>query len=97
MKDLLRSEIRRILLGYIAYDEEQHLGAPYLMYYNAGGINPETNYKGERIGIREARKHAAWYTKGLRGGAQYRAKMSMINSIDELKELAFLLLKENVE
>ena len=54
-------------------------------------------YKGERIGIREARKHAAWYTKGLRGGAQYRAKMSMINSIDELKELAFLLLKENME
>lgn len=53
-------------------------------------------YKGERIGIREARKHAAWYTKGLRGGAQYRSKMSLINSIDELRELSLLVIKENL-
>ena len=45
-------------------------------------------YKGERIGIREARKHAAWYTKGLRGAAEYRAKMSSIESIDDLKYIA---------
>ncbi len=52
-------------------------------------------YKGERVGIKEARKHAGWYTKGLRGGAEYRAKMSLINSFDELKELAFRLCEEN--
>ncbi|MBO7179659.1 MAG: tRNA dihydrouridine synthase DusB [Clostridia bacterium] len=45
-------------------------------------------YKGERIGIREARKHAAWYTKGLRGAAEYRAKMSSIESMDDLKYIA---------
>ena len=45
-------------------------------------------YKGERIGIREARKHAAWYTKGLRGAAEYRAKMSSIESFDDLKYIA---------
>ena len=45
-------------------------------------------YKGERIGIREARKHAAWYTKGLRGAAEYRAKMSSIESMDDLKHIA---------
>ena len=45
-------------------------------------------YKGERIGIREARKHAAWYTKGLRGAAEYRAKMSSIESMDDLKFIA---------
>ncbi len=45
-------------------------------------------YKGERVGIREARKHAAWYTKGLRGAAEYRAKMSSIESIDDLKYIA---------
>lgn len=54
-------------------------------------------YKGESIGIKEARKHAAWYTKGLRGGAQYRSKMSLINSLDELRELAFHLIEENKE
>ncbi len=45
-------------------------------------------YKGERVGIREARKHAAWYTKGLRGAAEYRAKMSSIESFDDLKNIA---------
>ena len=28
--------------------------------------------KGEYIGVREMRSHAAWYTKGLRGGAELR-------------------------
>ena len=32
-------------------DDARTLGAPFVMYYNAGGINPETNIKGERIGI----------------------------------------------
>ena len=45
-------------------------------------------YKGERVGIREARKHATWYTKGLRGAAEYRAKMSSIESFDDLKFIA---------
>ncbi len=45
-------------------------------------------YKGEQIGIKEARKHAMWYTKGLRGAAEYRAKVSTINSIDDLKQIA---------
>ena len=44
--------------------------------------------KGQRIGIREARKHAVWYTKGIRGGAKYRQQMSMISSLDELEDLA---------
>lgn len=52
-------------------------------------------YKGENVGIKEARKHAAWYTKGLRGGAAYRGKMSTVNSLDELRELAFMLVAEN--
>lgn len=52
-------------------------------------------YKGENVGIKEARKHAAWYTKGLRSGAAYRGKMSTVNSLDELRELAFMLVAEN--
>lgn len=53
-------------------------------------------YKGERIGIREARKHAAWYAKGIRGAAKYRKDLSMIESVEQLKELAFKITKENM-
>lgn len=53
-------------------------------------------YKGERIGIREARKHAAWYAKGIRGAAKYRKDLSMIESVEQLEELAFIITKENM-
>ena len=29
-------------------------------------------FKGEGVAVREMRKHAAWYTKGLKGGAEFR-------------------------
>lgn len=52
-------------------------------------------YKGERVGIREARKHAAWYTKGLHGAANYRARIGLISSIDELRQIALELIEQN--
>lgn len=52
-------------------------------------------YKGERVGIREARKHAAWYTKGLHGAANYRARIGLIESIDELAQIAAELIEQN--
>ena len=33
-------------------------------------------YKGEYIGIREMRKHAAWYTRGLKGSAELRERFN---------------------
>ena len=54
-------------------------------------------YKGEYVGIREARKHAAWYTKGLHGAANYRAQIGQINSIDDLKFIAANLIEANKE
>lgn len=52
-------------------------------------------YKGERIGIREARKHAAWYTKGIRGTARYKREICAIESIEQLEEIAFRIAFEN--
>ena len=52
-------------------------------------------YKGERIGIREARKHAAWYTKGLHGAANYRARIGLIESVEELAQIAAELIEQN--
>lgn len=52
-------------------------------------------YKGEKVGIREARKHAAWYIKGIRGAAQYRQQVGALSSVEELRELAYKIITEN--
>lgn len=44
-------------------------------------------YKGEYIGIREMRKHAAWYTTGLHGASTFRGKINEVESIEELEQL----------
>ncbi|MGN0486638.1 MAG: tRNA dihydrouridine synthase DusB [Acutalibacteraceae bacterium] len=60
-----------------------------------GHIRRICQYKGERVGIREARKHAAWYIKGIRGAASYRQKVGALESIEQLEELAFRITAEN--
>ncbi len=45
-------------------------------------------YKGEYIGMREARKHAAWYMKGIRGAAGYRQEICSLERFEQLEELA---------
>jgi nifR3 family TIM-barrel protein len=44
-------------------------------------------YKGEYTGIREMRKHIAWYTFGLAYATTIRNKVNHTDSLDELKEL----------
>lgn len=46
-------------------------------------------YKGEKVGIREARKHAAWYIRDIKGAAAYRKEAGSISNIEELERLAF--------
>jgi tRNA-dihydrouridine synthase B len=36
------------------------------------------DYFGETVGTRDFRKHLLWYTKGLRGGAQFRQAAGQI-------------------
>lgn len=52
--------------------------------------------KGEHIAVKEMRKHAAWYLKGVRGNAKIR---NAINECDTREQLATLLLNfaEEVE
>jgi len=40
--------------------------------------------KGEYVGIREARKHVAWYTKGMHGGTKVRSEIFKTQSYDSL-------------
>lgn len=47
----------------------------------------QLEFKGEYIGIREIRKHAAWYTAGYPGSAKLRVAINQVETIDELEEL----------
>lgn len=44
--------------------------------------------KGERVGMREARKHAAWYMKGLHGASSLRSEAGKLTTFADLENLA---------
>ena len=53
-------------------------------------------YKGEHVGIREMRAHAAWYTKGLIGGAEHRNLFNRAESAENfLNIINEKMLKKN--
>lgn len=43
--------------------------------------------KGEERAMREARKHVAWYLKGMRGAAKFRGRAGQLSTLSELDEL----------
>ena len=47
--------------------------------------------KGERTGMKEARRQAAWYIKGLEGAASLRNKFGSMNTLSDLDELVELI------
>ena len=44
-------------------------------------------YKGERVGVREMRTHAAAYTKGLTGGAELRNLFNRADSAEDFLKI----------
>ena len=44
-------------------------------------------YKGDHIGMLEARKHVAWYIKGMPGAAKLRGLAGTLSSMDDLDRL----------
>lgn len=49
----------------------------------------QIDFKGDYIGIREMRKHVAWYTKGLKGAARLRDEINQVESYNELETLLY--------
>lgn len=47
----------------------------------------QIEFKGEYVGIREMRKHAAWYTAGYHGASHVRRALSEVESYPQLEEL----------
>ncbi len=49
-------------------------------------------YKGNRIGLNEMRKHAAWYIKGFKNAAALRNRIMQTHEVQEMKNLFFKIL-----
>ncbi len=55
------------------------------------------SYKGAKVGIKEIRKHAAWYTKGIRGAAEYRNEIMSAQNPKEMESIFFKAFLEESE
>lgn len=53
--------------------------------------------KGEKVALLEARKHAAWYMRGLRGAADYRRQAGTLTTIDDLYALCRRVAEEQTQ
>ncbi len=51
-------------------------------------IERTCSYKGQKVAMLEARKHAAWYMKGIRGAAALRREICELKTLDELRAIA---------
>ena len=47
----------------------------------------QLQYKGDYVGIREMRKHVAWYTKGIPNATRLRERINQVESYEELENL----------
>ncbi len=54
----------------------------YLLRYLVKAI---LEHYGTQVGVRIARKHLGWYSKGLAGSAEYRAEINQLSDPDQVK------------
>lgn len=62
-----------------------------------GHITALCAHKGERMGMREARHHAAWYLKGLHGAASMRRMCGELKVLEDIDRLIEQVLLQNPE
>lgn len=55
----------------------------------------QVEWKGEYIGIREMRKHVAWYTTGYKNSAKLRGSVNEINTYEDLEKVMYTFLEMN--
>ena len=55
----------------------------------------QVEWKGENIGIKEMRKHVAWYTTGYKNSAKFRGRVNEINTYTDLEEVMYAFLDMN--
>ena len=47
----------------------------------------QVEFSGEYLGIRQMRKHVAWYTTGYPGSSKLRGMVNQVESLEELEQL----------
>ena len=60
-----------------------------LIKFGSNFARLQIEFKGEYLGIREMRKHVAWYTKGMKGSAKLRDAINLVESYEELEEMLY--------
>ena len=55
----------------------------------------QIEFKGEYVGIREMRKHAAWYTSGYHGASHLRRSLSEVESYEQLEAMMCGFLRDS--
>ncbi|MBQ8171023.1 MAG: tRNA dihydrouridine synthase DusB [Oscillospiraceae bacterium] len=50
--------------------------------------------KGEKVGMKEARRHASWYLKGMNGAARFRNLCGTLNTLDDLERLIEMIAEQ---
>lgn len=55
----------------------------------------QIEFKGPVMGMREMRKHAAWYAAGYKHSAKFRSKMNEVETFEELEELLHTFVSYN--
>ncbi len=53
--------------------------------------------KGERVALLEARKHASWYMRNLRGAAVFRGEAGTLTTLNDLRNLCCRVIKAQQE
>ncbi len=79
----------REILHYL--DTGEHLPAPEVMEIRQvllAHMEDLYGFYGEQTGVRVARKHISWYTRGLAGSAAFRHEMNQLQSTGEQIALA---------
>ena len=51
-------------------------------------------HKGERIAVREIRKHVGWYVKGMRGASAIKRTVNGIEDAEEMKRILMRYMEE---
>ena len=69
---------------FVKEGDSVKIGDPLFSYDHAGLLIEE---KGERTGVLEMRKHAAWYLKGVPNASKIRGKINEVTDIGMLREL----------
>ena len=78
--------------------EDRHLPAPPIARRMAvlyRQVTLAVQHKGEKVALLEARKHAAWYMRGLRGAAELRAAAGKITTLEQLAALCAQVIEKS--